>query len=437
MFSYIKNAIDKVTISPISWVFSENKFIRERKFTFNDYITFFTCNKGFSNRCDLEDYIEDSLNCDFSHYSRQALSKQRTFINPLVFKEINKQYLKEINYSRNNSFFENYKGFRILAGDGSDFEIPDFDEVRKEFKIKDDSLIHKNPAMAKFSSIMDVLNGFLLDGIIGNFKNPELPLMQQNIKNIKDIIIPEKTIFIFDRGYNAMALYAHIISINSYFIVRLKNNAYKRERKYIKSNDSPIQIDLLEKRLKKFEPSLKEKYKKEGYLKLRIVEIQLDNETTETLLTNLPENKFKREDLKELYNLRWGIETNYNTLKNRFNIENYTGKRRITIEQDIYSKFLRFNIIKNAEKYLNLIINKVKRKKGIKNKYKVDQAHLIRKLKKYLPIMLLNPDKATIRKYMKKLINSCTKSPNKDTKHTSTPRNNKKARKFNINYRPT
>ena len=105
MFSYIKNAIDKITISSSQWVFGENKFTRERKFSFNDYVTFFTCNKGLSNRCDLEDYIEDSLNRDFSHYSRQALSKQRTFINPLVFKEINKQYLKEINYTGNNSFF--------------------------------------------------------------------------------------------------------------------------------------------------------------------------------------------------------------------------------------------------------------------------------------------------------------------------------------------
>ena len=85
--------------------------------------------------------------------------------------------------------------------------------------------------MAKFSSIMDVLNGFLLDGIIGNFKNGELQLIQQNIQNIKDIIIPEKTIFIFDRGYNATALYAHIMSINSYFIVRLRDNVYKKRKK--------------------------------------------------------------------------------------------------------------------------------------------------------------------------------------------------------------
>ena len=75
----------------------------------------------------------------------------------------------------------------MLGGDGSDFEIPDFEEVRKEFGIKD-SKKYRKPANAKFSSIMDLLNGFILDWILGNYKQGELPLMQQNIKNIENLI---------------------------------------------------------------------------------------------------------------------------------------------------------------------------------------------------------------------------------------------------------
>ncbi len=80
-------------------------------------------------------------------------------------------------------FFKTYKGFRLLGGDGSDFEIPDFEEVRNEFQIKDTEKYRK-PAQAKFSSIMDLLNGFILDGIIGSYKQAELPLMHQNLENI-------------------------------------------------------------------------------------------------------------------------------------------------------------------------------------------------------------------------------------------------------------
>jgi len=48
------------------------------------------------------------------------------------------------------------------------------------------------------------------------------------------------------------------------------------------------------------------------------------NGTTEYLLTNILDKNFTIEDFNELYNLRRGIETNYNTMKNRLNIENYT-----------------------------------------------------------------------------------------------------------------
>ena len=142
----------------------------------------------------------------------------------------------------------------MFGGDGSDFEIPDFEEVRSEFGIKNTPKYRK-PAIAKFSSIMDLLNGFILDGIIGNYKQAELPLMHQNLENIKDLITPEKSIFIFDRGYNAMELYAHIISINSYFIVKLKDKSYIDERYTITENDSKIKIELKKDRLKKIPQS--------------------------------------------------------------------------------------------------------------------------------------------------------------------------------------
>ena len=437
MFYHIKNTFDNIVKHIDKYVIGENKFTRNSKFSFKDHVTFLCFNKGTSNQADLEDFIEDNFTTDIQQITRQAFSKQRTYIHPIVFKEISKQYLLEINYHKNYDFFKTYKGFRLFGGDGSDFEIPDFEEVRKEFQIKDTEKYRK-PAQAKFSSIMDLLNGFILDGIIGNYKQAELPLMHKNIENIQDLITPEKSIFIFDRGYNAMELYANIMSMNSYFIVRLKDRNYIDDRYKITENDSEIQLEITKDRLKKFHnKTLKEKYSKIKHLNLRILTITLENGTTESLLTNILDKNFTIEDFQKLYNLRWGIETNYNTMKNRLSIENYTGKRKITIKQDIYSKFLKYNIFQYYRIYFNLLINRTRRQKGIKQEYKVNQAHLIRKLKKYLPIMILNPTKEIIRKYTKKLIDSCTQSPNKNVKNPTTTRNKKKQRKFNINYKPT
>lgn len=88
---------------------------------------------------------------------------------PLLFKKISKYYSRSIGYYKNTHFFKEYKGFSLYDGDRLDFEIPDFDEVRRDFGIKETPKYRKL-AMTKFSSIRNLLNRFLLDGIIRNYK---------------------------------------------------------------------------------------------------------------------------------------------------------------------------------------------------------------------------------------------------------------------------
>ena len=271
--------------------------------------------------------------------------------------------------------------------------------------------------------------------------------MHKNLDNIQDIINTTQSIFIFDRGYAAMELFAHIMEMNSYFVVKLQDKYYKNELKQVQSNDEEIKLYLTGERLQKFRnPDFKEKYSKESYLKLRIVTVEVEKENEETgemeieiysLLTNLFKDLMTTEDICEIYHQRWGIETNYNTLKNRHYIENYTGKRRIAIEQDIYSKFLRYNIFCHYKNYFYNLINSRKRKKGIGTEYQVNQANLIRKLKKYLPKMILNPTAKIIRKFSRRIIKLCSKSPEKIRKNRKAPRRPTPARKFNMNYRLT
>ena len=39
--------------------------------------------------------------------------------------------------------------------------------------------------MCKFSSIQDILNGFILDGTVADYKVGELPLIHQHLQNVK------------------------------------------------------------------------------------------------------------------------------------------------------------------------------------------------------------------------------------------------------------
>jgi TonB-linked SusC/RagA family outer membrane protein len=48
-------------------------------------------------------------------------------------------------------------------------------------------------------------------------------------------------------------------------------------------------------------------------------------------------DRFPTRDFKEIYYLRWGVETFYGTLKGRLDIENFTGKTAESVYQDFYA----------------------------------------------------------------------------------------------------
>ena len=61
-------------------------------------------------------------------------------------------------------------------------------------------------------------------------------------------------------------------------------------------------------------------------------------------------DRFSKKYLKEPYNLRMIIETDYDSLKNILKTENFTGQRKIIIEQDIYSKIFLPNLLRTLKK---------------------------------------------------------------------------------------
>ena len=100
--------------------------------------------------------------------------------------------------------------------------------------------------------------------------------------------------------------------------------------------------------------------------------------------------------LKELYNKRWKIETNYDRLKNKLHIEKFTGKKKIIIEQDFYSHIYLFNVLialkHDAEQQ---ITRKPKETTKYKYKYKTNINTLIGNIKEEM-FRLLTDDKEEI-----------------------------------------
>ncbi|MBQ2654883.1 MAG: IS4 family transposase [Methanobrevibacter sp.] len=445
MFYFTSKAIDDVCDSSRDFIYSDSAFIRKRKWGFEDYMVHITFNKRKTLQNNIDTHLKNSTS-DVDAYKKQSFSEQRVNINPMAFKQINLNYLNNIGYfdlKKNNPFFKTFLDFRLYAGDGSLFTLFNKKLTLKEFGFPED---YGRLPKVSFCGITDVLNDFLIDGVMGERGIGEMTLIHQNIQNIENLIEPTKSIFTFDRGFVSLELICRLISINTYFVIRLKNNSYIDERYRIKSDDSPISIPLTENRLKIFKDhKLKQEFQDVEKLNLRIVTIELEKENNETdetkteketLLTNLPSEIMSKEDIAEIYNARWGIECTYKTLKQRLQIENYTAHSKTGILQDIYSTFLTYNIFCYTRIYFNTIINRTMRKKGKTSQYDVNQSNLITRIKEDMFEIILNPTREKVRKFTKDFIKKCIHSPNKIKESKKYKRKKKQFKpKFTANYK--
>ncbi len=137
---------------------------------------------------------------------------------------------------------------------------------------------------------------------------------------------------------------------DSKFLIRLPKDNFKKERKQMTSGDEIVSINLNRNRKQNFkDKELKEKASQLQRIDFRITEIELidknGNPYTEILISNLEKEKFTIEDLRELYRRRWKIETNFDRLKNIIMLENFTGHRKIILEQDFYANIYIFNFL--------------------------------------------------------------------------------------------
>ena len=60
-------------------------------------------------------------------------------------------------------------------------------------------------------------------------------------------------------------------------------------------------------------------------------------------MTDLSQKKFSPDELKELYKMRWGIETSFRELKYTVGLLHFHGKKAAFIRQEIFARFTLYN----------------------------------------------------------------------------------------------
>lgn len=326
----------------LDFVVDEVHFRRLRKWSLEDYIVFILTQKSCTNQIDVNGYLRLS-NRKIGSITSQAVGKQRQYILPDVFTCISDEFVDHI-YQDFPCLF-NTRGYLVVACDGSQIDLPNHPQVRQEFnlfkRLWKDSLTR-----GRISCLLDVKSQFIMTSIIEDITVSEVALAMRHLDALNERYDMEKVITIYDRGYASMELVTKSLMMDTKFLIRLPKNVLKYERNKMKTNDEIVPIKMNAKRYKEFNhPELKEYAEKAVKYNLRIAIVDIGNENEkEILLTNLHHEEFSTEDLKELYSQRWRVETGYNDLKNKIQIEEFAGRRKTIIEQDFYAKIFIYNL---------------------------------------------------------------------------------------------
>ena len=175
-------------------------------------------------------------------------------------------------------------------------------------------------------------------------------------------IIP---IYIADRGFHSLNVFAHAVEQHSLFMVRAADIKMQR----LLGTDLPVQncFDVQINRIltrsnskkKRLHPELADQYKficpnvafdyidpekqTEYPISLRVLRFKISEYGYENIITNLPPEEFSADEIKHLYNLRWGIEISFRELKHVIGASNFHSKKRRYIEMELWARLLVYN----------------------------------------------------------------------------------------------
>lgn len=366
---------------------NQKYFTRERKVGFMTLICMILNMVKRTTQIEIDEFLErfGARKGKQMTYTRQSFSEARQKLSPKAFIMINDEFIKR--YYEDDDF-KTYKGYRLLAIDGLCIEIPNTEELREHYGYATNSNSDKKTARAMSSVVYDVENKIIINSLIGRYDDSEKNLAMQNISRVKDLK-PEnlEDLMLFDRGYPSTEFVMFLEQNNIKFLMRISSSFF-RETKGTKTHDENVEIKITKKRAGNL--------KRRGQLipagttlSYRVLKVPLDSGEIETLITNLNENELKYEESKELYFKRWGIETKFDELKNKFEIENFAGVKPLVIEQDFYATILLSNFASMFEQDAEEELAKANKHKKLKHQYKINKNILIGKLKdSFIKILL-------------------------------------------------
>lgn len=395
--------INKVSNTPKIYCFNpKSSFTRNRKISMKNAIRGII---GMGNGS-LSNELIDFFNSSSDMPTKSAFVQQRSKIKPEAFKAIFHGFTMKL-------IEKSFDELPILAIDGTDLQIAtnpaDTDtyypgtENQKGY-----NLLHLN-------ALYDIDKHLYVDAVVQ--KNRKNMNEHKALQEMVDRSTFLKAIVIADRGYESYNNMAHMQEKGWYFLIRIKDG-----KGSIKDNldlpkqesfDVDINLNLTRKQSNETKQLFKDKnhyrflptnvnfdylpakstYKEPATfynLHFRIVRFPISQDTYETVLTNLDIGSYPAQKIKQLYGLRWGIETAFRDLKYTIGMLHFHSKKVMCIQQEIYARLIMYNF---SEMITSHVVIKKKKRKHI---YKANFAVATHMCRLFYRNKTTSPDLETI-----------------------------------------
>jgi len=375
MSNYIKRVTDslKSRVSELAdnpMLFLQNPstdFSRNRKIDFKTFIGI-TMNSG---GCTMGKELLDYFDFDTNTPTVSAYTQQRSKVLPEAFEFLFKSFTSD-----NNRSDRSYHGYKLIACDGSNLSIaynPGDAETSWASNQYGDSANHLH-----LNAFYDVFNRIFLDVLIQTAS--EYQEMRACVQMI-DRSDQKNVILVADRGYENYNIMAHADKRGWKYVIRIKDInrtgiASALDLPHSDSFDTDVTLTFTRKNNKytkaagyRWMPQnqmldyLPPKSEGTYTLSFRIARFRISDENYEVVVTNLDRAQFPADSLKEIYRLRWGIETSFRELKYAIGLTSFHAKKVDYIKQEIFARLLLYN-------YCELITTHVINKYPMKEKTK-------------------------------------------------------------------
>ena len=369
----------------VSWMFTNNAsrdFTRTRKLPPEKIIRMLLCMEGKSMNNEIVRYF--NYNPDFATAS--AFIQQRRKFNEFALPALFDLFVKKTDAEKI------YKGYRLLAADGSDVQVPtNPNEPNSYFE---GSNGQKPYSLLHLDAVYDLLRHTYVDANVCGGRNKD---ETGALCSMVDRSGLTNAIIIADRGYESYNLMAHIQEKGWKFLIRIKDtHSNGIAAGLILPNTDEFDVSFNMKLTRRQTSETKKLLKNKNEYKLipaksrfdylsvtnhkydpltfytlpfRVVRIKISQSTYETVVTNLDAAIFPPYELKKLYAMRWGIETSFRELKHTVGLLHFHAKKVEFIIQEIFARLIMYNFTELITSHV--VIQKSNRKYPCKVNFSV------------------------------------------------------------------